>query len=74
MGDKCPPTFKIDQNKKIISHQIRVIKVKELKILEALVFRLYGIRFGSNTSQVMRSNPAHQLFFIFQLENILLSY
>ena len=30
-------------------------------------------RFENNTSKVVRSNAAHQLFFIFQLENILQS-
>ena len=35
---------------------------------------LLWIRFVSTTSMVKRSNPAHQLFFIFQLQNILRSY
>ena len=36
-------------------------------------FVVYLIRFETKTSWVMRSNPAQQLFFMFQLENILRS-
>ena len=37
--------------------------------LEQLLW--YWLRFECTRSKVMRSNPAHQLFFIFKLENIL---
>ena len=40
--------------------------------IQALVVQ--WIRFETITSEVMRSSPAHQQFFIFQLENIVRSH